>query len=119
MPVRIEVGPRDIDKDSVFMGRRDKDPKDKQSLSREEFLAQLPDILNDIQSNIYNKASDFRNKHTKNINSLDELKDFFKHDSNEIHGGFALCYVADNEELEDKLKEMKLTHRCIPLDQEE
>ena len=118
VPVRIEVGPRDIDKDSVFMGRRDKDPKDKQSLSREEFLSQLPDILEDIQSNIYNKASDFRDKHTKDINSLEELKDFFSHTSNEIHGGFARCYVADNDELEDKLKEMKLTHRCTPLEGE-
>ena len=49
VPIRIEVGPRDIDKDSVFMGRRDKDPKDKQSLSREEFLLNYLPFLEDIQ----------------------------------------------------------------------
>ena len=97
------------------MGRRDKDPKDKQSLSRGEFLEALPTILAEIQTNIYDKALEFRKEHTKEINSLEELKDFFKQDKEEIHGGFALCYVSDNDELEDKLKEMKLTHRCTPL----
>jgi prolyl-tRNA synthetase len=119
VPVRIEVGPRDIDKDSVFMGRRDKDPKDKLSLSREDFISQLPAILEDVQTSIYSKASEFRKEHSKNVDSLDELKDFFKNEDKQIHGGFAFCYVADNDDLEDKLKELKLTHRCIPLDEEE
>ena len=119
VPVRIEVGPRDIEKDSVFVGRRDKDPKDKQSHTREDFLNSLPSILEEIQSGIYNKALEFKNEHTKEIDSLEELQSFFKQDKDEIHGGFALCYVADNDELENKLKELKLTHRCIPLSGEE
>lgn len=117
VPVRLEIGPRDIDSDSVFMGRRDLSPKDKKSISRTEFLEQVVGVLGEIQDGLYQRALAHQQENTKKVNSLEELKEFFAvKNSNkpEIHGGFALVHCAEFDGLEDELKKLKLTHRCIP-----
>ena len=121
VPIRLEVGPRDIDKSSVFMGRRDLKPNEKQSMDRDDFISQAGSILEGMQKGLFDAALAFREEHTRKIDSLDEFKEFFApKDPNkpEIHGGFALSHWVEDPECERILKELKVTHRCIPIDGE-
>ena len=123
VPIRLEVGPRDIDKDSVFMGRRDKGAKEKTSMPRGEFLAKVGGILDEIQAALYERARSFRKEHTRVIDTKDEFYAFFadpprKHanDPTPIHAGFALAHFNGDPALEAKIKDdLKVTVRCIPL----
>lgn len=123
VPIRLEIGMKDIENNSVFMGRRDKEPTDKINIDAEEFVQNLTNILVDIQNNIYQKALQFREKNTFNI---DDKKDFYKYftpknkENPEIHGGFALSHWCGNPECEENIKnDMKVTIRCIPIDASE
>ena len=77
MPIRLEIGKRDMEADSVFMGRRDLDPKEKQGLGWQEFVNSVEDILNDIQNNIYQKALDFRSENSIIIVDKEEFYNLF------------------------------------------
>lgn len=112
VPIRLEIGPRDLASDTVFMGRRDLTPKEKKSISRAEFIATLPAILDSIQNNLYQRALAFRTAATHNINSVDDFRNFFAESS---PGGFAVCNAIDNNAYEALLDEYKVTPRCIPL----
>ena len=122
-PIRLEVGPRDIDKDSVFMGRRDKGPKEKAGMARAEFVAQAPALLQSIQDALFARAQAFRAEHTKVIDTKDEFYAFFadppkkkESDPTPIHAGFAMAHFNGDPALEAKIKEdLKVTVRCIPL----
>ncbi len=119
VPLRLEIGPRDIEKDSVFMGRRDRKPKDKESINRTEFVNSVASILDDIQHGLFQRALEYREANTHEINSLDDLRDFFTPKNSakpEIHGGFARVHWVDDPSVEAELKSLKATHRCIPLD---
>ncbi len=118
VPIRLEIGPRDVASESVFMGRRDQDPKDKLSMSQERFISEVTGILDEIQNGLFERAKAYRDQHTHKIESLDELKAFFtpKTDNSEIHGGFALVHCADDAEVDAALKGLKLSHRCTPID---
>lgn len=123
VPIRIEIGMKDIQNNSVFVGRRDFGPKDKKSYSTDDFATQLTTILDEIQNNIFQKALKFRNE---NIINIDSKEDFYKYftaknaEKPEIHGGFALSHWCESAECEDKIKEeLKVTIRCIPLDSKE
>jgi prolyl-tRNA synthetase len=113
VPIRLEVGPKDMEKNSVFMGRRDKAPKDKQSIPRDEFVESAVSILSDMQAGLLAKAKKFRKEHTKEINTFDELVEYFKKDS----GGFAVVPWTQNDKMVEMLKPHKLSARCIPLEQ--
>ncbi|MEL7498565.1 MAG: proline--tRNA ligase [Planctomycetota bacterium] len=119
VPVRLEVGPRDIKNDGVFVGRRDQ-PKST-GVPRAEFIAQLPTILAEIQQGLFDRALQMRESNTRAFDSLGEFKQFFtpkNQDRPEIHGGFVECHFVDCDETEEILKPLKVTPRCIPLDQE-
>ena len=116
VPIRLEVGPRDVASGSVFLGRRDKTPKEKGGVPRAEFVATAADILGEIQSVLLERAKTFRADRSRKIDSLDEFNEFFKDGS---EGGFAYCHWADDPEVDKALKAMKLTIRCIPQDAEE
>jgi len=121
VPVRVEVGPRDMDQNAVFVAQRNKGHKDKQGMPRDQFVASLPQILQSIQDDLYQKALAYRDANTVKIDSLDDLKTYFtpkNEDKPEIHGGFAWVHVADDAAIGATLKEMKLTHRCTPLEGE-
>jgi prolyl-tRNA synthetase len=125
VPLRLEIGPRDIDKDSVFVGRRDKAPKDKASIARGEFVAKVPAILQEIQDALYARAVANRDAHVRVIDSEAEFRAFFaappaaSKDPNAptpIHGGFAMTHFDGDPALEAKIKdELAVTVRCIPL----
>jgi len=120
LPVWLEIGPRDIEKGNVFMGRRDQTDQKKQSLSRQEFLDTLPDILGDIQTSLYQQALDFRKQHTTHLDTKEDIVAFFTPKNSkqpEIHGGFAQTHWDGSEEAEKWLKDnLNVTIRCIPLD---
>jgi prolyl-tRNA synthetase len=123
VPIRLEVGPRDIDKDSVFMGRRDKGAKEKTSMLRGEIVAKVGGILDEIQTTLFERAAAFRKEHTREIDTKDDFYAFFAdppkkkpNDPTPIHAGFALAHFNGDPALEAKIKDdLKVTVRCIPL----
>ncbi len=120
VPIRLEIGPRDVAKDSVFMGRRDLAPSEKRSLTSQEFILQVTEILEAIQQNLLQRAKNYRDQHTREIDNLDDFKAFFTPENQqkpEIHAGFAICYAIDSPVLEEYIKPLKVTARCIPLEQ--
>ncbi|MDF2690842.1 MAG: prolyl-tRNA synthetase, partial [Gammaproteobacteria bacterium] len=120
VPVRLEIGPRDMANNSVFMGRRDLAVKDKKSLSCHDFIEQVEAILTEIQNNLFNRALQYREQNTQEIHDFNEFKAFFtpkNAEDPEIHAGFAYCYAIDDPEIEEYIKPLKVTARCIPLDQ--
>ena len=113
VPVRLEVGPRDIAKDSVFMGRRDRGPKDKVGLTREAFLADVGTLLAEIQDTLYARALAYREAATVDVADEAALLDYF---ADEATSGFARAFAADDPSYAEKLKGLKVTARCIPLE---
>jgi prolyl-tRNA synthetase len=120
IPLRVEIGPRDIAHNSVFVGRRDKDHNDKTSIKREQFVAEITHMLDDIQTNLYERALSFQSEHTISIDDQNEFYNFFTPQNSEkpeIHGGFALSSWCGSDACESKIKEdLTVTIRCIPLD---
>ena len=117
VPIRIEIGPKDLEAQSMFVGRRDQ-PKSF-GLPREGAAAQLATMLAEMQKSLYDRALELRKQHTRVITSEAEFRKFFtpKNEENpEIHGGFALCHFADSDVVQPLLKELKVTIRCVPRD---
>jgi prolyl-tRNA synthetase len=113
VPIRLEIGPKDIEKNSVFLGRRDQ-PKST-GIDRDQFVAQAESILAEMQQSLFDHALKLREENSKTINSEAEFREFFTAaDENQIHGGFARCHFSNEEELEPLLKELKVTIRCLP-----
>jgi prolyl-tRNA synthetase len=121
VPVRLEVGPRDVAAGAVFMGRRDKGPKEKQSMPREEFVAKAVEILEDIQTSLLERARAFQAANTRTITDRKEFEAYFtpaNENKPEIHGGFVLAPFVDDPAVEEALSALKVTVRCVPIDQE-
>ena len=120
VPLRVEIGPRDLEKNSVEVSRRDQGIKAKESMPMEELLRRAPEILMSIQNNLYERATKFRDEHTRVIDSQKEFYDFFtpaNSEKPEIHGGFALAHWSGSREVEEQIKnDLKVTIRVIPLD---
>lgn len=117
-PLRVEIGPRDVDGNVVMVARRDRGSKDKTSMSRIEFVSKIADILGDMQTALYDKALAFRKDHAKRIDDKGAFDAYFtakNQDKPEIHGGFALSHWCGNAACEASIKErLKVTIRCIP-----
>ncbi len=120
-PVRIEIGPRDLEKGSVAVARRDKAPRDKEFIDTAEAVSSMADRLQKIQDGLLARALAFRKEHTVEIKSMDKFREYFTPqdaDKPEIHGGFALAHWAGTAVDEEALqKEMKVTIRCVPSDE--
>ncbi|MFP4673170.1 MAG: proline--tRNA ligase [Opitutales bacterium] len=120
VPLRVEVGPKDIAADSLFVGRRDRGAKERENIPRAGFVDGIAEILDSIQDTLYQRALDFRRDNTREITSEAELLEWFtpaNSEKPEIHGGFASMGFCCDPEIEDRLaREHKLTVRCIPLE---
>ena len=120
VPLRVEIGPRDLEKNSVEFSRRDHEIKAKESMAMEEFAARAPEILTSIQDALYARAKQFRDANTRVIDSKKDFYDFFTPKNAakpEIHGGFALAHWNGSREIEEQIKnDLKVTIRAIPLD---
>jgi prolyl-tRNA synthetase len=110
VPVRLAIGPRDLENNSVEVARRD--TLEKQVRQVEGIDLYVKDLLDKIQENIYNKALRFREENTYNVNAWDEFRQVV-----EVKGGFAYAHWDGTPETEARIKEeTRATIRCIPLD---
>jgi prolyl-tRNA synthetase len=120
VPVWLEIGMREVEAESVFMGRRDSGNQGRCAVPRAEFMARIGDELADIQQLLLDRSRTFREDNTRTIDSKDEFYEFFTPQNTEkpeSHGGFALCHWSGEPEVEEKVKEdLNVTIRCIPLD---
>lgn len=120
VPIRIEIGPRDIAGDKLPVARRDRGHRDVTHQSREQLLSTIIAQLEDIQQNLFERARNFRDSNIRKIDTKEEFYAYFtpKNAENpEIHAGFALCHFAEDSEAEEQIKkDLGVTIRCIPLD---
>jgi len=117
IPVRIELGPKDIANNSVFMGRRDKAPNDKQSLNRDEFVGKITDMLDEIQDTLFKRALAFQNENTYTIDEKKEFYNLYNKGKGDKNGGFVMAHWCGSDKCESKIKEdLSVTIRCIPFD---
>jgi prolyl-tRNA synthetase len=121
IPVRLEVGPRDIDSKQVVLYRRDKGPRDKTFVSMNEVVESMPHTLDDIQRSYFEQAKAFLDSHiNRDIKDFEEFRRFFTPQDEqkpEIHGGFVLAKWSGAPEALEALSELKVTVRCLPLEQ--
>jgi prolyl-tRNA synthetase len=112
VPVRLAIGPRDVQNGTVELARRD--TLEKTTIPVEGIDKYIKELLDDIQENIYKKALDFRTEKTTKVDSYDEFKKVLKE-----KGGFILAHWDGTEETELKIKdETKATIRCLPIEGE-
>ena len=108
VPVRLALGPRDIENQTVEVARRD--TLKKEVIKQDGVATYINDLLENIQENIYRKAEDFRTRNTHSVNSWEEFKEVL-----EKKGGFIEAHWDGTEETERKIKEeTKATIRAIP-----
>jgi prolyl-tRNA synthetase len=109
VPVRLAIGMRDIQNNTIEIARRD--TKEKKSVSMDHIVADVMALLHEIQDYLYQRALSFRIGRTKIVNTKEEFLQVMD------EGGFALAHWDGSSETEDKIKEeYKATIRCIPLD---
>jgi len=110
VPVRIAIGPKDLEKGTVEVARRDE--MSKEIVSSDNIAEYVSNLLKEIQDNLYNKAKNYRTEHTTKVNSFDEFKDVL-----ENKGGFIEAHWDGTPETEEEIKKLtKATIRCIPID---
>lgn len=118
IPVRVEIGPRDIAQNAVFVARRDHGHRERFSMDQDEFVAKLPAILEAIQENLFQRALAFRQDHTVAISDPADFNDFFtpkNSEKPEIHGGFVSAPWCGSADCEEKIKtDLKVSIRCVP-----
>ncbi|WDF62440.1 proline--tRNA ligase [Flavobacterium sp. KACC 22763] len=110
VPVRIAVGPKDLENGTFEVARRDN--LTKEVVASEKIVEHVNDLLEQIQTDLFTKALDYRNTHITEVNSFEEFKEVL-----EGKGGFLSAHWDGTAETEEKIKELtKATIRCIPLD---
>ncbi len=120
VPIRIEVGPKDMAQNAAFVARRDLNQQT--SMPRAELVGQIGKLLQEIQNNLFDRALKMRQENSVKLTTADEFRDYFAGDdesSPTSRGGFADCHFASEEAVESLCAERKVTIRCIPLGQEE
>jgi prolyl-tRNA synthetase len=119
VPIRIEIGLRDLAAKQATLARRDFPVKEKFTLPLGSLQQKIPALLQQIQDNIYQKALQYRNAHTQHLTTRHAITSFFTPQNSEkpeIHGGFALTYWKGDNALEEEIKnQLKITVRCLPL----
>jgi len=108
VPVRLAMGARDLENNTVEVARRD--TLTKETMSCDGIEVYIKQLMDEIQTNIYQKAFDFRTESTREVNSYEEFKVEIE------KGGFLMCHWDGTAETEELIKnETKATIRCIPL----
>ncbi|MFV8369258.1 proline--tRNA ligase [Flavobacterium sp. LB2R40] len=113
VPVRIAIGPKDLENGTFEVARRD--TLTKEVVSKNEIATYISDLLAQIQKELFEKAFDYKNTHTTEVNSFEEFKEVL-----ETKGGFVSAHWDGTAATEEKIKDLtKATIRCIPLDRVE
>ncbi|MEX0967818.1 MAG: proline--tRNA ligase [Bacteroidia bacterium] len=111
VPVRLAIGPRDLQNGTVEVARRD--TREKNLVKLDTLSSHIPELLEEIQKNIYQKALDFREANTHQVDSYEEFREVL-----EKRGGFIYAHWDGTPETEQKIKqETKATIRLIPLNE--
>ena len=109
VPIRIVIGPKDLENNSAEIARRDN--LTKETIDFEKIKDHIPKLLEEIQKNLFDKALNFRESNTIEVTNYDEFKEIFKN-----KGGFVYAHWDGTSETEDLIKkETKATIRCIPI----
>ena len=112
VPVRLEIGPKDIENNNVVLVRRD--TAEKLFVKMDELKGKLPELLETIQKDMYRKALELRKEKTNIVTTLGEFESTM-----ETNQGFVKAMLCNNVECEDKIKELTgATARCLPFEQE-
>ena len=110
VPIRVEVGPRDVENNNVVFSRRDNNSKHEISIKKSANF--FNELLEEIQINLFNQAKDFQTKHSHTVETYSEFKTVIS------EGGFIECGWDGEPETEEKIKhDTKATIRCIPFKQ--
>ncbi|SHM43792.1 proline--tRNA ligase [Flavobacterium xinjiangense] len=113
VPVRIAVGPKDLENGTFEVARRD--TLSKEVVSKDGIVTYISDLLEQIQKELFEKALNYRNTHITEVNSFDEFKQVL-----DTKGGFVSAHWDGTAATEEKIKDLtKATIRCIPLDRVE
>lgn len=112
VPLRIEIGPKDVEKQSLALSRRDNPGRAGKSFVPQENISKtVANMLDDIQKSLLARATEFRDANIHDPKDYDELKGC-------VNGGWAHSWWCEGDECESKIKEdTKATTRCIPIDQ--
>ena len=111
VPVRIAIGPKDLENGTFEVARRDL--LSKEIVAENSVIDHVENLLNNIQENLFTKAINHRAEHTTEVNSFEEFKEVL-----ENKGGFLLAHWDGTPETEEKIKDLtKATIRCIPMNQ--
>jgi prolyl-tRNA synthetase len=123
VPIRLEVGQRDMAADSVFFARRDRSHKEKAGMPRAQLLGMIANTLEEMQRGLLERAGKYQSEHTKRIDSRDEFHAFFtpkNEEQPEIHGGFALAHYSGEASVEEQIrKDLSVTIRTVPFGDDE
>lgn len=112
VPFRIEIGSKECQNNSVFVGRRDKEYKERVSFNRQQFLENIVSQLTELQNNLYRRAQSFQQQNTTVLDNKSDFYEFFT----KTDGGFALAHWNGDPAIETKLKQdLNVTIRCIPI----
>lgn len=117
VPLRIEVGPKDLANQAAFVSRRD--TGESRSMPIAELTQNIATLLGEMQQFLFNRALAMREANTVEITSEAAFREYFQPDDERgrsTGGGFARCWFASEEAVQPLLDELKVTIRCIPLD---
>ncbi len=122
IPLRAEIGPKEMAENTVFLGRRDKPHREKSGMDKDRFVADIAPLMDEIQANLFQRALDYRIANTRPIDDRKDFDDFFtakNAERPEIHGGFAMSHWCGSADCETRIKDdLSVTIRCIPFDSE-
>ena len=120
VPIIVEIGPRDVKNNSVFVERRDRGRDERKGEPLREFINRIGEMLSEIQKELFVRAKRYRDE---SLVTIDDKEDFFSYfrpmnaEKPEIHGGFALAHWSGQRELEEEIaKEHGVTIRNIPFE---
>lgn len=117
-PIRLHIGPRDLAAGCVTMSRRDQASQARQTISHDQLIASISDLLTEIQTQLYQRASAFMQQHTRLITDQQAFTTWYQTtDENRAHGGFALSPFVDDPSVAAQLAPLKVSVRCLPFDQ--
>jgi prolyl-tRNA synthetase len=119
VPLRVEIGPRDLAAGVVSLSRRDRGPKEREAVPLAEFARRCPALLEEMQAGLFARARAFREAHSVRLDSQAAVLDHFGAGDGGAAGrspGFAHVHVADAPAVTAALDPLKVTVRCIPMD---
>ena len=112
VPIRLEIGNKECAANTVFMGRRDREYKDRRVIARETFLATVTNELDELQNTLLERATAFQKANTVDIHNKDDFYAFFAGEGS----GFVRAHWNGSAEVEAKIKQdLSVTIRCIPM----